>query len=46
MPDEYQALLPLFSESSDTLGLYWLSVLKDYSYIRFRLPPKKNVSLI
>ncbi|KAL3525448.1 hypothetical protein ACH5RR_013820, partial [Cinchona calisaya] len=42
MPDEYQALLPLFSKSSDTVGLYWLSVLKDYSYIRFRLPPKKN----
>lgn len=42
MPDEYQALLPLFSKSSDTLGLYWLSVLKDYSYIRFCLPPRKN----
>ncbi|CDP02785.1 unnamed protein product [Coffea canephora] len=42
MPGEYQALLPLFSKSSDTLGLYWLSVLKDYSYIRFRLPPRKN----
>ncbi|XP_004306022.1 PREDICTED: HEAT repeat-containing protein 5B isoform X1 [Fragaria vesca subsp. vesca] len=33
VPDEYLALLPLFSKSSDILGKYWIRVLKDYSYI-------------
>ncbi|XP_062009645.1 protein SWEETIE isoform X1 [Rosa rugosa] len=33
VPDEYLALLPLFSKSSDMLGKYWIRVLKDYSYI-------------
>ncbi|CAI9110693.1 OLC1v1010761C1 [Oldenlandia corymbosa var. corymbosa] len=42
IPDEYQALLPLFSKNSEILGLYWLSVLKDYSFIRFRSHPRKN----
>ncbi|XP_050123637.1 protein SWEETIE-like isoform X1 [Malus sylvestris] len=33
VPDEYLALLPLFSKSSSMLGKYWISVLKDYSYV-------------
>ncbi|KAG8384070.1 hypothetical protein BUALT_Bualt04G0079800 [Buddleja alternifolia] len=37
IPDEYLALLPLFSKSSSILGKYWLSFLKDYSFVRFRL---------
>ncbi|XP_060193029.1 protein SWEETIE [Lycium barbarum] len=39
---EYLALLPLFSESSKILGIYWLCLLKDYSYIRIRSFPKEN----
>ncbi|MBA0703832.1 hypothetical protein Golax_016128, partial [Gossypium laxum] len=31
VPDEYLALLPLFSRSSSILGKYWISLLKDYS---------------
>lgn len=42
--DEYLALLPLFSESSKILGIYWLCLLKDYSYIRTQSFPKENVS--
>ncbi|KAG9140394.1 hypothetical protein Leryth_018528, partial [Lithospermum erythrorhizon] len=41
IPKEYQALLPLFSNSSRILGPYWLSLLKDYSYICFN-PYQKN----
>ncbi|KAL6551851.1 hypothetical protein OROGR_008005 [Orobanche gracilis] len=37
VPDEYLALLPLFSKSSSILGTYWLSFLKDYSFVRFHL---------
>ncbi|XP_050383979.1 protein SWEETIE isoform X2 [Argentina anserina] len=37
VPDEYLALLPLFSKSSDILGKYWIRVLKDYSYICLRV---------
>ncbi|XP_034224220.1 protein SWEETIE isoform X2 [Prunus dulcis] len=33
VPDEYVALLPLFSKSSSVLGKYWIRVLKDYSYV-------------
>lgn len=33
VPDEYLALLPLFSKSSSVLGKYWIRVLKDYSYV-------------
>ncbi|CAN6577655.1 unnamed protein product [Malus baccata var. baccata] len=33
VPDEYLALLPLFSKSSSMLGKYWINVLKDYSYV-------------
>ncbi|KAI3768087.1 hypothetical protein L2E82_18519 [Cichorium intybus] len=39
IPEEYLALLPLFSKNSDTLGKYWLSLLKDYSYVCFRTRP-------
>lgn len=42
--DEIIALLPLFSKNSSTLGIYWLALLKDYSYVRFRLYSRKNVS--
>ncbi|CAN4083221.1 unnamed protein product [Withania somnifera] len=40
--DEYLALLPLFSESSKILGIYWLRLLKDCSYIRTQSFPKEN----
>ncbi|BBH06892.1 HEAT repeat-containing protein [Prunus dulcis] len=33
VPDEYVALLPLFSKSSSVLGKCWIRVLKDYSYV-------------
>ncbi|KAL7606152.1 hypothetical protein Lser_V15G19771 [Lactuca serriola] len=39
IPEEYLALLPLFSKNSNTLGNYWLSLLKDYSYVCFRTRP-------
>ncbi|KAI3726462.1 hypothetical protein L1987_66259 [Smallanthus sonchifolius] len=39
IPEEYLGLLPLFSKSSNTLGQYWLSLLKDYSYVCFRTRP-------
>ncbi|XP_021887968.1 protein SWEETIE, partial [Carica papaya] len=42
VPDEYQALLPLFSESSSKLGEYWVRLLKDYSYICLCLTLKRN----
>ncbi|CAK7344399.1 unnamed protein product [Dovyalis caffra] len=42
VPDEYLALLPLFSKSSSILGKYWIGVLKDYSYICLCLDAKKN----
>ncbi|XP_050228760.1 protein SWEETIE isoform X2 [Mercurialis annua] len=42
VPDEYLALLPLFSKSSSILGKYWIGVLKDYSYICLCLNLKKN----
>ncbi|KAG6716276.1 hypothetical protein I3842_04G041200 [Carya illinoinensis] len=42
IPDEYLALLPLFSKSSSILGKYWIRVLKDYSYICLCLHLKKN----
>ncbi|KAM7267217.1 hypothetical protein ACFE04_009383 [Oxalis oulophora] len=42
VPDEYMALLPLFSKSSSVLGKYWINVLKDYSYICLHLNHKKN----
>ncbi|PSR87811.1 HEAT repeat-containing protein isoform 1 [Actinidia chinensis var. chinensis] len=42
VPDEYLAQLPLFSESSTVLGKYWISILKDFSYVCFRLHLKQN----
>ncbi|XP_010528470.1 PREDICTED: HEAT repeat-containing protein 5B isoform X2 [Tarenaya hassleriana] len=33
VPDEFEALLPLFSKSSDLLGRYWMQILKDYSCV-------------
>lgn len=46
VPDEFLALLPLFSKSSSVLGKYWIQVLKDYSYIFLGLNLKRKVSLI
>ncbi|KAL6520097.1 hypothetical protein OROHE_017240 [Orobanche hederae] len=37
VPDEYLALLPLFAKSSSILGTYWLSFLKDYSFVQFHI---------
>ncbi|EOY04218.1 HEAT repeat-containing protein, putative isoform 1 [Theobroma cacao] len=42
VPDEYLALLPLFSRSSSILGKYWIWLLKDYCYICLRLNLKRN----
>ncbi|KAA8530559.1 hypothetical protein F0562_005268 [Nyssa sinensis] len=42
VPDEYLSLLPLFSKSSSILGRYWILILKDYSYVCFRMHPKQN----
>ncbi|GLT41167.1 hypothetical protein SLA2020_152510 [Shorea laevis] len=42
VPDEYQALLPLFSRSSSILGKYWIWLLKDYSYVCLCLNLKGN----
>ncbi|KAL9427618.1 hypothetical protein AB3S75_029744 [Citrus x aurantiifolia] len=42
VPDEFLALLPLFSKSSSALGKYWIQVLKDYSYIFLGLNLKRK----
>ncbi|KAF8399147.1 hypothetical protein HHK36_015012 [Tetracentron sinense] len=42
VPDEYLALIPLFSKSSSILGKYWIWILKDYSYICFCLQLKRD----
>ncbi|XP_024037767.1 protein SWEETIE isoform X2 [Citrus clementina] len=42
VPDEFLALLPLFSKSSSVLGKYWIQVLKDYSYIFLGLNLKRK----
>ncbi|CAL5440706.1 unnamed protein product [Camellia sinensis] len=39
---KYLAQLPLFSESSSVLGKYWISILKDYSCVCFRLHLKQK----
>lgn len=44
IPDEFLALLPLFSKSSSILGKYWIRLLKDYSYIFLGLNLKRKVS--
>ncbi|KAJ7971209.1 HEAT repeat 5B-like protein [Quillaja saponaria] len=45
VPDEYLALLPLFSKSSSILGKYWIRTLKDYTYVCMHFRPKKNGNL-
>ncbi|XP_009403181.3 protein SWEETIE isoform X2 [Musa acuminata AAA Group] len=40
IPHEYLQLVPLFSSSSTILGKYWISILKDYTYICFGLHSK------
>ncbi|KAJ4850066.1 hypothetical protein Tsubulata_019358 [Turnera subulata] len=42
VPDEYLALLPLFSKSSSILGKYWIGVLKDFCYICLCLNLRKK----
>ncbi|KNA19796.1 hypothetical protein SOVF_058220 [Spinacia oleracea] len=42
VPDEYMALLPLFSKSSSILGKRWIGVLQDYCYLCCNLHLKKN----
>ncbi|KAJ4707111.1 HEAT repeat-containing protein 5B-like [Melia azedarach] len=42
IPDEFLALLPLFSKSSSILGKYWIRLLKDYSYIFLGLNLKRK----
>ncbi|CAN0928886.1 Protein SWEETIE [Linum grandiflorum] len=45
VPDEYLALLPLFSKNSSILGKHWIHVLKDYSYVCLQLNLKKKWNL-
>ncbi|CAA6670474.1 unnamed protein product [Spirodela intermedia] len=40
VPGEYLQLIPLFSDTSSKLGKYWMSLLKDYSYISLGLKSK------
>ncbi|XP_047310511.1 protein SWEETIE isoform X2 [Impatiens glandulifera] len=40
--DDYRAQLSLFSESSKILGKYWISILRDYSYVCFGLHLKQK----
>ncbi|XP_048328605.2 protein SWEETIE isoform X2 [Ziziphus jujuba] len=42
VPNEYLALLPLFSTSSSILGNYWIRILKDYCYTCMSLQIKKK----
>ncbi|CAO2817215.1 unnamed protein product [Amaranthus hypochondriacus] len=42
VPDEYVALFPLFSKSSQILGKRWIGILKDYCFLCFNLHLKKN----
>ncbi|KAL5739454.1 hypothetical protein ACOSQ2_028634 [Xanthoceras sorbifolium] len=44
IPDEFVALLPLFSKSSSILGRYWIQVLKDYSHVFLGLNLNRNWS--
>ncbi|CAI0547649.1 unnamed protein product [Linum tenue] len=46
VPDEYLALLPLFSKNSSILGKYWIHIMKDYSYICLQLKLKKQWNLL
>uniref|UniRef100_A0A1J3HBB6 HEAT repeat-containing protein 5B n=1 Tax=Noccaea caerulescens TaxID=107243 RepID=A0A1J3HBB6_NOCCA len=45
-PVEFEALLPLFSKSSDLLGRYWIQVLRGYSYVCLCQNVKKNCSFL
>ncbi|KAG6469148.1 hypothetical protein ZIOFF_073846 [Zingiber officinale] len=40
IPNGYLQLVPLFSSSSTILGKYWISVLKDFTYMSFGLHSK------
>lgn len=42
VPVEFEALLPLFSKSSDVLGKYWIQVLRGYSYVCLFQNPKRS----
>ncbi|KAF4394315.1 hypothetical protein G4B88_018465 [Cannabis sativa] len=42
VPAEYLALLPLFSNSSNMLGKYWIGILRDYSYTFLNVHLKKK----
>ncbi|EXB97166.1 hypothetical protein L484_008656 [Morus notabilis] len=44
VPEEYLALLPLFSKSSTILGNYWIGILRDYCYIFLNAHLKKKGS--
>ncbi|KFK41114.1 hypothetical protein AALP_AA2G087800 [Arabis alpina] len=46
VPVEFEALLPLFSKSSDLLGRYWIQVLKGYSYFCLCQNFKRNCSFL
>ncbi|KAK9742494.1 hypothetical protein RND81_03G176900 [Saponaria officinalis] len=42
VPDEYMALLPLFSKNSSMLGKRWIGVLKDCCFVSLNVCLKKN----
>lgn len=46
VPVEFEALLPLFSKSSDVLGKYWIQVLRGYSYVCLFQNPKRSFSIL
>ncbi|KAL1208787.1 Protein SWEETIE [Cardamine amara subsp. amara] len=46
MPVEFEALLPLFSKSSDLLGRYWIQVLRGYSYVCLCQNLKRSCSFL
>ncbi|CAD5316514.1 unnamed protein product [Arabidopsis thaliana] len=46
VPVEFEALLPMFSKSSDLLGRYWIQVLKGYSYVCLYQNLKKSCSFL
>ncbi|KAG0503476.1 hypothetical protein HPP92_003548 [Vanilla planifolia] len=42
IPDEYSQLASLLSSSSTILGKYWISILKDYAFVKFGLKSKSS----
>ncbi|XP_020890238.1 HEAT repeat-containing protein 5B isoform X2 [Arabidopsis lyrata subsp. lyrata] len=46
VPVEFEALLPLFSKSSDLLGRYWIQVLSGYSYVCLCQNLKRSCSFL